>query len=357
MLLQRIIKHIVNYFGKDRVFYYSGQSTGDSEPSTAPWIVVLGRGQYSEWIKRYPVADEAELKAILASQQNDQNYAIYQLGPVVNQQRQVQCWQFDKELFTRFPAAKCWLPESWLIKPLLTEEHSIALVQSPGGVFFAALKDEHIVSASRTPMLNSTSLFCSAHGLSAKSAAELQLSSAQIFPALENLSASDWWRGCRLSVGSQSKMKLTAGALALSALFVAYQILSSVYLLAMTASFEAKQSSKQQQIEQMLQVQNRLQNDTELLAVQQRIVMDKQFSYPVWALMAALVNQGAELTNVQFSEQKVLLRGQSASATDVLTFLQKQPWVKKADFESAVRRQGDKESFVILLQLSAGSAQ
>ena len=359
MLLHFLKKYMFQLLSKGRLLYHAGQpmqlsDSGRFEDSLCPepWAVIVGRQHYSEWIKRYPVADESELMSILRSQQSAGNYAIYQIGPLLNRQRTVQCWQIDEQLLELYPTAVLWVPESLLLKSNLSE-CPVVRIQSPAYFYFAALQDDHLISAAQTSMLNSAEMFCSSNGLPMSDAVEIKVTPDLIKHSLFNISWADVWRCFRFRFSDEFKRELLLLLKVTTGLFVAYQLLASLYLLSLNLSFSAEQDAQMQQIEQMLKVQNQLQQDTELLTAQQQILAGKVYSYQVWALMAGLLKQQVELTNVQYSDKKIVLRGQASSATEVLSFLKQQSLVQRVEFESAVRRQGDKESFVILVQLKA----
>jgi hypothetical protein len=62
--------------------------------------------------------------------------------------------------------------------------------------------------------------------------------------------------------------------------------------------------------------------------------------------------QGAGITNFSLSEGELTVRGQAPAATKVLQGLSELPGASEARFQSAVRRTGPQEEFIIRLKMT-----
>lgn len=314
-------------------------------------IVVVSRRFYSEFVRKYPITDLSELKRFLNSNQNSTEFfEFHRIGHVVNQQRQVTTWQFDRHLLSRYPKAMVWLPESAVIDSQVGED-TVYEVSSLGGVYFAARNGNQLYSACRSGMLVSTDVFCSSVGVVAANKKVLQLDKNTLASCMADDFIRLSSRFFRFSFDQQlvNHLKVGFGALAVATLL--YGVVSTGYLYYLQKTLEASQQQNSPQLEAMLKTQTRIKKFDDVVHLQKDVITQKKYTFPIWLLFSDLIAQNVKLGNCELQNDTWLIRGETANAAAVLEYLTKHELVESAEFVSPVRRNSDLDSFVIGLKL------
>lgn len=344
---------------RSKVFYHceqplSLQTSDDFMPAASPvdkaWLVVVGKKHYTEWVRKYPISDLSELKKVVANESSADAFSFYQIGPVQNNQRQVQCWQIDATLAAVYPNALVWLPESVVLAADLAE-NQLFTIQTPTAVMFLHQQQGNVRSALQTAMLPFESLFAASIGVNALTSQQLELSPALMHQGLRRLpvaALSTFWRW---PVHQEWQGLAKATVIATASVGIAYNLLVSAWLYSQNAYFEQEKQGQQQQVGELLARQNDMQQLQELIAAQHAVLRGKAYSAHIWQLVAELLQQKAELNRLDYNDNAWVMKGKVASATALLQALQQHPLVQTAAFDSAVRRQSDMDEFSVRLVL------
>lgn len=345
---------------RNRVFYHCEQplsltSSDKFQQATAKperaLLVIVGKKHYTEWVRKYPIADLSELKKVIANDANPNAMSFYQIGPVQNNQRQVQCWQVDAALAALYPNALGWLPESVVLAADLAQEQIFTL-QTPGAVVFLHQQQGIVRSALLTPMLPTGELFSASIGVSAVNQSQLALLPDLLLRSLRRLSLTTLMMFWRLPARQDWQLLTKAIVVAIALVGISYNAGVSAWLYSQNAYYEQEKHGQQEQVGALLNRQTEMQQVQELIAAQQAAMQDKQYSAHIWQLVADLLKQKAELNRLEYSDNSWIIRGKVSSATTLLQALQQHPLVQSATFDSAVRRQNDKDEFSVRLVLT-----
>lgn len=316
------------------------------------FVIVVSKQYYVEWVKKYPIADLSELRSVLKQQQAGK-LSFYKISPVHNRQRIVQCWEMSEQLSVFYPQAYVWIPETWLFaESLLPGE--VGVYHSAGRDTYISKHDGVVVSSAAGPLISDAQLFCSAHGLPYHASRHLALDNMTVLSHLQRLPLSDWATFFRFNTDNTLWAKLKPAVLFSAGIYLLYTAGVSVYLWSANQQYQLQLDNQREQISARLDIQTRLQQSADLLAVQRQILQEKTIHFPLWLVLDDVLKLPLQLQSFELTNGSVVLRGNAVSALNVLNLLQKHSLVTKAEFDSAVRRQGDYESFVIRFGVKQG---
>ena len=73
--------------------------------------------------------------------------------------------------------------------------------------------------------------------------------------------------------------------------------------------------------------------------------------WKVWEVLSPLYEQGVVFQFIRFNGEHILFRASAPSASSVLEYMLLSPDAEQAEFTTAVRKNGDKENFIIRFML------
>jgi hypothetical protein len=326
-----------------------------SQPTGVFSVVIVARRNYQEFVKTYPLASLSELKAVLAQEYADKALVKHVISAAEGNQRRVCTYVFTKEAIESLQSAWMVLPESLLL--WLGERSASVLYIKSEQPFFLATGTDLPLSQRLNPVLQNAEMFKISQGLpgdlatSEIDANELPVALFSAFKrSLFNQALHRFWQLPRLDI-SPFQLKLAAAGSAVAAIL--YLAATSIFLQISVSQHQKAIASLGSDVNVLLEQQSRFETQVNDFNQYVSIKNQKQFTAHLWLLVSELNKQepSLELNSINSDEDFLVLRGKSGRATALLASVQSNPLVAKAEFSAPVLREGDKESFVIRLQL------
>jgi hypothetical protein len=358
--LNWLFQHKVGYLSNTlhRFVFSNGTLVLREEPKQQGGlpIVIVARHRYQEFVKSYPITSLKELHAVLGQEYADKTLVKHVISAADGNQRRVCTYVFSKDIAETLASAVMVLPESLLLW-LGSSTPAIYHVKTELP-FFLATSSDLPLSQRLNPVLQNADTFKLSQGLPSETPirdiAADQLPSAlysgfkrSAFSSTLNL----FWKLPRAR-WSATQLKL-AGIGAITTLVV-YFGAASLYLQLSVSQHEQAIAELGSEVNSLLDRQSRYEKQVEDFNQYQAMKQEKQFTAHLWLLLSTLNDQDPtlELNSVNSEEQFLVLRGKTSRATALLALVQANPLVVYSEFSAPVLREGDKESFVIRLQLN-----
>lgn len=377
--LRWLLQHNVSYWHETehRFGYHNGRyklsavssdvanAEADSAVKTGR-IVIVSRAHYQEFVQHYPVTRLSELKQILSTEYQHSNNVLHFIGPEQDQRRAVCSIVFAASVMQRFQHSCLLIPETLLLWHAARPAKSQAgTAVAPGVLQVSAYAGYFLYYGGVTPVSQRINAFCPnyqsfmlnngvpdvAHCAPLADvdyAGRLVQALRQAIPVLGRLALFN-----RPALNA-TVLPLKTIALTVAAMTLAYMVAVSAYYQLALGSQQDKIARLGSDINQLLDTQQQLQTVSaaaDTLA-QQRV--DKQYSAHIWQLLIPLLEQDSSLAlqNLATDNGRIVLRGQAGQATAVLTAIRSSALVTDARFDASIRRQRDKDVFVISLVLT-----
>ncbi len=321
-----------------------------------PKIVILAREHYQELSKEYSVPSIKELKALLSYEslaQNEDTVVFNTINRIEEGRYKVNFWLVPVSLMAELSKSAWWvLPESLL----LATNQKLVSITTLSGQLFVASQAGGVTSSMDKLGCTSVEHFKWMSSLSAK----VSLIDVTIdqYPALllqriyEKISI--WPLNFRIKKAKQNainKQSVIKAALVSSVLAGGYLAASSLYLEYTHQSLTKQYVEQSSSVSQYVVMQREVFRLLKQYEQGQNLLNDMDLSWRVWLVLLPVVDSSTSLTQVEFKENQVVIRGLSDSASDVLSKISLHPSVVDAKFINAVRRQRDKERFDISFHL------
>jgi hypothetical protein len=319
-------------------------------------LLIIARKHYKEFVKYYPVTNLKELKQVLAEEYSDTTDVFHLIGNEIDNQRQVCSFVIDAQVFELFPAAVAFIPESVLLWTIMRSDQNIVEVQH-SSPYFLYCKGALPVSQLKLQLCPDLYSFILNNGLP-EGLAYKQISSVShidlLMQALAKTLLSDWKHVFFKAPELKSlKFDLKQLAIAAAGIGMTYMLLSSAYLSLMLSHQEQKLASLGADIEVLLQLQEKLETThNEFVTIEQSRATQFHSAH-LWQVVLDIKEADTNIKIQAMSSQgnTHIIRGTASRATSVLTTLQSSDLVRSARFDAPVRREGNKELFVIALEL------
>ncbi len=318
-------------------------------------ILVLSREHYQEFVRSYPITVLSELNSVLTQEYIAQPLVFHAIAEVDNNRRQVCTFVVDQTLAPELSG--CWLviPETWLLW-LSSPKSQMLFVSSPTKYF--------CYSGDKVPISQRVSVLCqsadafkvvqgipaqtsvvevSQHALADKLARAMSL--ALVHPGLRNF--------LRLPSG-ENKAQVLKQALMVTALAsVLYLVGSSLYLNLRISSTEYRLSQLSSDVGDLLIAQQRYEQIAQDYEKYLTERLGWHYSGHIWLVLAQAQqkDKDLELTSIVMDGENLIVRGQTARATDLLAMLKANADVQSASFVAPVVNAQGKESFVVAIRL------
>lgn len=307
----------------------SGQSM-----SRSAFVAILGVEHYEETRRSYPVSSYLDLVRVLALESSGRS-VLSLIGSAVDGRREVRFFRlYDPSILSRVNALWC-VPETVLVGSGLASGR-FALVERESQRYFIAASG---VCQKAGGLVDSPERFRMAAGLPASSRVidynidELRDLLTDNLPRL-NLSAwlrfinPDLWSRIGQTGPSTVKMFASVG--------VAYLVLSSCYLIGLTAWRESQLNKLGADVDVLLQSQRRIDVLSREGQAISQFLEAKRPTWPLWQVVAASWASGGEILTISLADNKGSLRMQGQDATVVLDSVARLPGVEQAKFDSSV---------------------
>jgi len=370
MILKKLLCSMVGYFDGNLhrfILADDGQLTLQTTLPEAtltnknkPPFIIVARQCYSEKNRTYPVESKSELKKLMALEfsalttKQRANTFYHNWGSDTNikkgnAQSQVNIWQFNDNVPTSFLR----LPESLLLA-LTTPEGQVIQVKSEQSTYVVRVNNV-IHSLCHTAIIHSAQRFVMSIGVAQLHSTKLVENNAlatQLAKGIKKLSLP-------IILSFLQVPKDTNRLQILKNIFIPFVMVMGVYLSVSSGYLVLKEYRLQQKLAE--------QSSEVSIALKQQVNFDKQLSRytalksflttqhtrsPLWLVMVELFPT-TQFTNIRVAQNRVVLRGNTQKATELLEILSKSKQVKEAKFDFPIRKNRNKEVFVISFELLA----
>ena len=319
-------------------------------------VAVIGREHYRESRKRYPVASRSELGRVISMELGGRSGVFWRVGPLIDNAREVQFFEFSSEFEATPPRALFWLPES-LVLSLALGPTDVATIRRGDFSYFLAATGLNQV---RGGAIVSPLFFRMASG-SPLEGCDHELLEADAIPYLQRglhrLGLNDWWsfRGVEWQDALRESWRPVLALMASATV---------VYLSAVSGYFAATTAWREYQLERLgSEVSPLLQSQRDIdVLVAERDSMQAVFTartpaWPMWEIASTVWSAGGAITSLSFDDGAVIVNGSAPSAIKVLEAVASSKGISGAKFESGVRQSADLQLFVIRANLHKGGAR
>ncbi|MCU7975900.1 hypothetical protein L5M43_11620 [Shewanella sp. SW36] len=326
----------------------------ECESSTAK-IAILSRACYREQLQWYPITKRSDVLNLVRLQLVNANCVVlHVIGNVVNGKTPVTYYYLDN-----LPdGIQPWLflPETLLLAQQLKQGELLSYPSVDNSrTLFVANAIGGVVSAFKGGMIQSSLQFALSQGLTITQDRDLTghemrallLTQLYKFYQLPLTGLVN-----RHNFDSQTTLKKLA-SMALPAVLVV-----TLYLVVTEKAANLMVESNAHELAQArVEANNILKQRQDILDMSSRFqLLDKYLPengqlLKLWQVLAPLYKAGVTFQTIQTTQGKVVLRIETDSASKVLGLLISQPGVSEAQFDSAVRRQGNIDSATISFTL------
>ncbi|MBV2127786.1 hypothetical protein [Arsukibacterium indicum] len=325
-------------------------------------IIIVSRLHYQEFVQQYPVTQLTELKQVLKTEFQHQANVLHFIGPEDGQSRTVCSVVISDEMVKNVDFNCILIPETLLLWQAI-KNRSVA--PAPEVYQVTAFTGYFLNCAAAVPVSQRISNFCPDFSSFTLNNGVSDVARCEVVP--DDRYADYLVSALGKTLPSLAKLalfkrnKVAGRALPLKAMTVAASAVAVIYIVAVAGYYQYAIDKRQQQISQLgtdvthlLDLQQQLQTtatDAEIL-IQHRA--DKFYSAHLWQVLIPLLQHDSSLAlqNITTENSRIILRGQANQATAVLTALQSSALIEEARFDSSVRRQRDKDIFVISLLMT-----
>ena len=350
------IGRVVDHFNKlllSRVVWVTDgrQNLLGSVDSRYALVAVLGREHYREWRKSYPVFRWRDAWRLARFERRGRPLVLFDIGPVRDNHREVIFFELDSSAAKLPCHALLWVPESRVIASSLTST-CFAHVRRRQFEYCAGAWG---VSQILGGIVRSAELFSMASGLSTNGKVECHDDQVIREALVRGLPLLGWRRlACFVGpeIGDYLRQAANPAGLLVTLLVAVYLVVTSVYLWSAERWRMRELEQLGPQVTSLLATQRKVDRLVAEREGLDSIIRQRRPVWPVWEVMAEGWRQGAGFTNFSLSEGDLTLRGQAPEATKVLQGISELASVDEARFQSAVRRTGVQEEFIIRLKMT-----
>ena len=318
------------------------QSATDYTP-----ICIAKRHQYREEHRSFPTDRINDVKKILALEIGDKNIR-YVLSNKINGEIHATLWYFADKL----PASLITLPESLLVSKTIAD-NEIARVCSNQPYFVANTK-KGVHSTIQGSVIKDENFFAMSIGVSDSALNVVHIPQERIeddcISGIQKLNVKDWWAFVNWKqIFNPQKVALHI-AVPAGIVFTAYLAFSSLYLGIQNFNINAELAEYREKVSTVLSLEDKVSKNELRYQKIQTTFADHQLISPMWfALDTAL--QAGQVKNIREAQGRIVIRGSTNKATDLLEKISKLPMVHNAKFDYPTRKNRGSEQYVIGYQL------
>lgn len=341
-----------------RFRFVKGQwSWSDEVGKRACFLTVFSRNHYREFIHSYPIASASELRKVLQTEFEASPYVLHVIGPEQEQQRKVCSFVFEPQAVEAAAGARLLVPESLLAWLAGRGKGPIKHFQGQAE-FFLNCNDVIPVSLKAMALCRTPQDFALSVGLPLP--AQAQVVPAQLRPAELMSAMPAWFAQCwryslfKRSVRTWRSLPLKGMAITLLAVSLLYAgVIEGYYRWSISAA-ESGLAELGPEVSDLLDGRQRQQQNADSYLQLYQAKRHQVRMAQLWLVLLPLLEQnelGVQVQNIGHSGERTVIRGMGNRATDVLTAIQASEYVSDAMFDAPVRRDKEKDVFVIGLTL------
>ena len=329
-------------------------------------LVIISRVHYQEFVQHYPITRLNELKQVLKTEFQHSDNVLHYIGPVDGQRRAVCSIVISDDTVSRFNHNCILIPETLLLWQAVQADKS---AKQPVIYQATAFAGYFLHCADTIPVSQLINSFCPDYNSFVLNNGVSDLAHCEAIP--DNQYANRLVKALQKTLPVLAKLGLfrrpsiNATSLPLKAMAITAGTVAVVYMLLVAGYYQYSLNKRQLEISQLgseinelLNIQQHAQTTS---AAADKLVQhraDKFYSAHLWQVMIILLQNDPSrvLQNLATENGRIVLRGQASQATAVLAELQSSALVSDARFDASIRRQQDKDIFVISLLMSQQTA-
>ena len=320
--------------------------------TTTPLITIFSRTYYNESTKTNPVENNSELKKLLSLEHGTTKNTFYHVWGGGAGHNQVNIWQFTSKV----PDSYIKLPESLVLSQLLNESE-VMLSESlseEDSLLYVARSQKLIHSSLHTPIINSATRFSMAAGLPMLKNEMLLAKNEQpqqLANGLMKIKPNILFSFIKKMDSKNSLPLLKKIALPVVAANAIYILATSAFLLYKQSTLESQLSDKSDLVSAALQQQQVFDHNFTRYQALKQFTNTQTTHSGLWLLMIDVFDK-AKITNVRIVDNRYVIRGTIAKATELLEQISNHVSVKNSKFDFPTRKGRSLETFVISFELS-----
>jgi hypothetical protein len=347
-LKEKFVNKLVGYY--DGTYYEFVQSKGNdwafapSKNKTNWPVLIVARGYYKESNKQYPITNTRELYKVLALEKSSDDTAQFMVGDTEG--NHVVANKF--ELVQKFENSMMKIPETVLIAT--AAEHCVAYKSKANDKqIFVTMNQGVVHSATQTAIINSHEVFAATTGTKLSAHQEVITSKELaniLVKGLLKLPAAKWRHFVSINTQRVSERLFKYTLLPLVLGGCVYLASLSAYLFWQDTQYDKEIASKKEQVSSLLSTQVQLDDDLADIELYKSIFSDRTLDSYTWLALEP-VFKSAQISNLKGKNGFITIRGRADRATSIIELLNQQDMVKNVKFDSPIRKQRNKEEFVI----------
>jgi len=316
------------------------------------WLVIIGRQNYSESIRTYPIPEAKEaLKAAKLDDVDDtENRYFYDAVKLDEQQCSVTVWGIEKAFIESYcKKAILLLPESLL---LARDGQLVELSAIDKCSTYFVRSRKGYVSYQQDSFVTSAETFCQLAEVAVPETIKqirLQNLWAEIVDGIDQRLISKLHRFLFLSKSgvSQSTIPYKQMGITAAAVVLGYNLLLSSFLTWQANSLQQEFVDKREQVDQVLSFQTDLADQIELNQLLSEKLTVDDTPWRAFEVVSSLVNAGMQITNISYRAGEYRVAGLADKATQMLGLVSEHHTVTEASFAGPVRESRNGERFGI----------
>lgn len=315
-------------------------------------IYIIARSAYREFEKTYPIENRSDLKAVLDQQFEGQD-CIHQIQKTANHQSLVKTFVFDSQLMQSLPAFCVLLPESLVLHAALQQKHCKVALVDQAYTWFLYVRAEHFSSQLASRLCSDLNTFSMVNGVP-QEIEELNISPgakpALLLQGLKSLSPALLLNFVRYKRPQGKALPWRAIGITAFVVLLGYFSASTLYLNWTATSAAQAIAGFGPDVDQVMAQKQQFEDLKTKLDKTQQLLAQQKSSLPVWSLLLHLLQSGANISAFQWQNGQLVVQGTTPVATALVEAITKLPYVSKAAFSEATRRERELDSFSIKIE-------
>jgi hypothetical protein len=329
-------------------------------------IAILARNCYREQLQWYPITKRSDIAKLLQIQLVGAGCPVlYVIGAAVNGKTPVTYYYLDK-LPIAF-TAWLYIPETLLLAANLNYGEILSYSNLDNSrTMFVAKAIGGVVSAYKGGVIQSSLQFALSQGmnllpqLSADDAGDDNILTGQQLGIALLTQITSFYKLPLLGLINRKAINYESTVKSFISWGIPSALVFSLYLVIVTqlASLLVE-SNKSELVQAKVQANSILGQRQSILEMNERLLLLNKYSpsddrlLQLWEVLSPLYQNGVVFQKVQKTAGKIILQVEATSASKVLGLLISQPGVSNAQFDSAVRRQGNIDEATISFTLKS----
>jgi hypothetical protein len=322
-----------------------------NESSQFALIAILGCEHYTHHSKAFPIRSRRELAQVLDNENEARaaQFVFTFIGPWNGQSRQVDLYEMSSSSIGSFARAIFLLPETLLVSRAVPKDSILKVDRGQSHYFIAATGLWHRAGG----LIDSERAFVLASGLPIDRIELVDPARLPIYllAAIKRLRGSEWLDGLNKAFVSHIWRSFRPILTFTAVASLIYGALVSIYVVGALSLRQSQINVLGSEVGQLLVAQRRLDTLSTSSSRLYSTLAKTNISWRVWELSSTVWAGGGRIAAFNLFDGKVVIRGETPNATDLLSRISKLEAFHDAGFVSPVRQDRDQQQFVIELKL------